>query len=76
MRRAEVPEIQSARDEWSAHAHSTTFRTLKVSRARGRSVRIETIDAADSLAIEADGDVRGRTPVELRVVPRVLRVVC
>jgi diacylglycerol kinase family enzyme len=48
----------------------------KVKLTRGRSVRIETIDAADSLAIEADGDVRGRTPVELRVLPRMLRVVC
>ncbi|HYH85513.1 MAG TPA: diacylglycerol kinase family protein [Pyrinomonadaceae bacterium] len=47
----------------------------KVKLARGRSVRIETTDAADSLAIEADGDVRGRTPVEFRVLPGALRVV-
>lgn len=48
----------------------------KVKLTRGSHVRVETIDEADSLLIEADGDVRGRTPVELRVLPRVLRVVC
>lgn len=48
----------------------------KVKRARGSHVRVETISEADSLAIEADGDVRGRTPVEFRVLPAALRVVC
>ena len=48
----------------------------KVKLTRGSHVRIETLSSADSLAIEADGDVRGRTPVEFRVLPRVLRVVC
>jgi len=47
----------------------------KVKLARGTSVRVETLNPAGSLAIEADGDVRGRTPVEFRVMPSALRVV-
>ena len=43
---------------------------------RGGRVRINNATPADALPIEADGDVRGRTPVEFRVLPRVLRVVC
>ena len=38
-------------------------------------VRVETVDAADTLGVEADGDVRGRTPAEFRVLPKALRVV-
>ena len=47
----------------------------KVRLTRGSRVRIETISETNSLAIEADGDVRGSTPVELRVLPSSLRVV-
>jgi diacylglycerol kinase (ATP) len=47
----------------------------KVRLARGTSVRVETLGPADSLAVEADGDVRGRTPAEFRVLPASLRVV-
>jgi diacylglycerol kinase (ATP) len=47
----------------------------KVKLSRGTHVRVETFDSSDSLAIEADGDVRGRTPVEFRVMPSALRVV-
>ena len=42
---------------------------------RGTRVLIETEPATDPLSIEADGDIRGHTPVELRVVPHALRVV-
>ncbi|HVF56530.1 MAG TPA: diacylglycerol kinase family protein [Pyrinomonadaceae bacterium] len=41
---------------------------------RGSRVRIEGFDG-DSLGIEADGDVRGQTPVEFRIMPSALRVV-
>jgi diacylglycerol kinase (ATP) len=41
----------------------------------GARVRIETLDASDSLGVEADGDLRGRTPAEFRVMPSALRVV-
>jgi diacylglycerol kinase (ATP) len=47
----------------------------KVTLARGTRVRIEAFEETDALALEADGDVRGGTPVELRVVPAALRVV-
>jgi diacylglycerol kinase (ATP) len=41
---------------------------------RGTHVRIETFDSADSLGVEADGDVRGHTPADFRVMPAALRV--
>lgn len=41
----------------------------------GTRVRIETAREDDALLIEADGDVRGVTPLEFRVLPRVLRVI-
>jgi YegS/Rv2252/BmrU family lipid kinase len=41
---------------------------------RGERVSIEVLEG-EPLGIEADGDVRGRTPVTLRVMPRALRVV-
>jgi diacylglycerol kinase family enzyme len=47
----------------------------KVKLTRGQSVRVETFDPSDSLAVEADGDVRGHTPAEFRVMPAALRVV-
>ncbi len=43
--------------------------------ARGARVRIEALDTPDALGVEADGDVRGATPVEFRVMPRALRVI-
>lgn len=42
---------------------------------RGARVRIEPVTPADALPVEADGDVRGTTPLTLRVLPRALRVV-
>ena len=40
----------------------------------GTRVRIEVMDGG-ALGLEADGDVRGATPAEVRVMPRALRVV-
>jgi diacylglycerol kinase family enzyme len=40
-----------------------------------RSVRVEPATPADALPVEADGDVRGTLPLELRVLPGALRVV-
>lgn len=48
----------------------------KVRLTRGAHVRVETLDDSDRLGVEADGDVRGRTPAEFRVMPAALRVVC
>jgi diacylglycerol kinase family enzyme len=47
----------------------------KVKLTRGTHVRVETINETDALAIEADGDVRGHTPAEFRVMAGALRVV-
>jgi diacylglycerol kinase (ATP) len=47
----------------------------KVKLTRATHVRVETLDDADPLGVEADGDVRGRTPAEFRVLPAALRVV-
>jgi YegS/Rv2252/BmrU family lipid kinase len=43
--------------------------------SRGTRVRIEHLTPSDALAVEADGDVRGHTPVEFRVLAGALRVV-
>lgn len=48
----------------------------RVSVRRGRRVRIENLSPADALGIEADGDVRGHTPVALQTLPGALRVIC
>jgi len=48
----------------------------KVRVRRGVRVRVEGVGSPpDELGVEADGDVRGTTPVEFRVMPRALRVV-
>jgi diacylglycerol kinase (ATP) len=51
-------------------------RNPHVSISRGKRVRIEQLTEADPLAVEADGDVRGHTPLEFRVLPGALKVVC
>jgi diacylglycerol kinase (ATP) len=45
----------------------------KVRVMRATSVRISTPE--DKLLIEADGNVRGHTPVHFRIIPGALRVV-
>jgi YegS/Rv2252/BmrU family lipid kinase len=47
----------------------------KVSIMQGKQVRIETFKPEDAMPIEADGNVRGFTPVEFRVMPGALRFV-
>lgn len=42
---------------------------------RGEVARIQTFLIKDAMPIEADGNVRGVTPVEFRVMPRALRFV-
>jgi YegS/Rv2252/BmrU family lipid kinase len=42
---------------------------------RGERVRIEHLLPADRIAVEADGDVRGHTPLEFRVIAGALGVV-
>ena len=47
----------------------------KVRITQGKRVRVETFAPEDAMLIEADGNVRGRTPVEFRVMPKALRFV-
>ena len=47
----------------------------KVRVLQGTAVRIETFALEDALLIEADGNLRGRTPVEFKVMPKALRVI-
>ena len=47
----------------------------KVQIRQGTCVRVETFAPEDAMQIEADGNVRGVTPVEFRVLPRALRFV-
>jgi len=42
---------------------------------QGEGVSIETFASEDAMPIEADGNVRGLTPVEFRVMPGALRFV-
>ena len=48
----------------------------KIKLTHGTRVRVETVDASERLGVEADGDVRGHTPADFRVIPTALRVVC
>jgi len=47
----------------------------KVHIAQGVGVSVETFSPEDAMPIEADGNVRGVTPVEFRVLPKALRFV-
>ena len=45
----------------------------KVSLTQGNVVRIETLLLKDEMLLEADGNVRGVTPVQFQVLPGALR---
>ena len=47
----------------------------KVTIAQGTIVRIETLWLKDGMPLEADGNVRGVTPVQFQVLPGALRFV-
>lgn len=47
----------------------------KVRIRQGKIAKVETFKREDALLIEADGNVRGRTPAEFRIMPRALRFV-
>ena len=47
----------------------------KVKITQGTKVRVETFAPEDAMQIEVDGNVRGFTPVEFRIVPGALRFV-
>ncbi|MEP6718804.1 MAG: diacylglycerol kinase family protein [bacterium] len=47
----------------------------KVRITQGTRARVETFKSEDAMPIEADGNVRGFTPVEFQIMPGVLRFV-
>jgi diacylglycerol kinase (ATP) len=47
----------------------------KIVLKKGTVVRVETIDQNETLTMEADGDVRGNTPAEFRLMPAALGLV-
>ncbi len=47
----------------------------KVRIAQGKLVQMHTFSPEDAMPLEADGNVRGTTPVAFRVLPRALRFV-
>jgi diacylglycerol kinase family enzyme len=47
----------------------------KVTIKQGQVVRIETFSPEDAMPLEADGNVRGFTPVQFQLVPHALRFV-
>jgi diacylglycerol kinase (ATP) len=47
----------------------------KVRITQGQTARIETFAPEDALPIEVDGNLRGRTPAEFRILPGALRFV-
>ena len=49
-------------------------KNAKVRITKGQNVRIETFSRKDGMLIEIDGNVRGRTPVEFRIMPAALRI--
>ena len=59
-----------ARIHYGGHLANPRVRTLT-----GASISIETLAPADSLLVEADGNVRGRTPAEFQVVRKALGVI-
>jgi YegS/Rv2252/BmrU family lipid kinase len=61
----ELPRIR--RGEHLANKH---VRLIKA-----RHVRVETDKPEDALLVEADGNVRGHTPAEFRIMPGAIRIV-
>jgi YegS/Rv2252/BmrU family lipid kinase len=47
----------------------------KVYTTKAARLRVETFSPRDALPVEADGNVRGQTPAEFRIVPGALRVI-
>jgi diacylglycerol kinase family enzyme len=61
----ELPRIRRG-----GHLSNPRVRAIKTTR-----VIIETIAPQDALPVEADGNVRGHTPAEFRIIPSALKVV-
>jgi diacylglycerol kinase (ATP) len=56
--------------------HGAHISNPKVTYLKTTRVQVKTLEPADAMIVEADGNVRGHTPAEFRVMPRALRIVC
>jgi diacylglycerol kinase (ATP) len=61
----ELPRIRRGE-----HLHNPRVRIV-----HARHVRIENVAPQDALLVEADGNVRGHTPAEFRIMPGALRII-
>jgi diacylglycerol kinase (ATP) len=61
----ELPRIRRG-----GHLANPNVRTAKAAR-----VRIETLTPSGALPVEADGNLRGHTPAEFRIMPGALRII-
>ena len=61
----ELPRIRRG-----AHLANERVRVIKA-----KHVRVETETPADALLVEADGNVRGHTPAEFRIMPKAIRII-
>ena len=69
-----LTRVALAREMTRVHAGGHV-RNPRVTIERGARVTVEPATDRDALLVEADGDVRGQTPLELTVVAGALRVV-
>jgi YegS/Rv2252/BmrU family lipid kinase len=61
----ELPRIRRG-----AHLANPKVRTM-----RCKQVRIETLEGAPALPVEADGNVRGHTPAAFQIMPAAIRII-
>ena len=61
----ELPRIRRG-----GHLSNPRVHTMRAAR-----LRVETLTQRDALPVEADGNVRGHTPAEFRIIPGALRVI-
>lgn len=61
----ELPRIRRG-----GHLANPKVRAMKATR-----ILVETLKPEDALPVEADGNIRGSTPAEFRIMPRALKVV-
>jgi len=69
-----VPRLAVVREMTRVH-RGGHLNNPRVRLLRGPSVTIDPVTESDALPVEADGDVRGQTPLSLRVLPRALKIV-
>jgi diacylglycerol kinase (ATP) len=60
---------------WAAALLNAHIKHPKVEYYHTVSASVSAVDAADEVLVQTDGEVAGRLPMEIKIVPRALRVV-